>query len=175
MVDLFGEKMPGIRKCLVGGCNCNEKTKTADEQLYYFPKSPTLRSAWLRLLGLNDSDVNTKSCVCSKHFEGGEKSAVNKLPVVDIGKTEEDKRKIVADYCHQVIMKSRRPFENIMNDAAVFLENNDEYDSLNIGNFFIFYFKKFFKFPFFRFLNKNGEGRRRFYDAGERDYDRSRR
>lgn len=142
--------MPTVRRCLVPGCNCNDKTKSLGDKFHPFLDSPTLRNAWLRLLGINESNVFKTSRICSRHFEGGVKTAENKLPIVDIGKTEEEKRKIIADYCHQVIMKSQRPIENIMNDAVVLMENDDEYNAMKIGKFY-FLFKKVFSFKFFKF------------------------
>lgn len=129
-----------MRKCLAPGCSCIETMKAPNQQLHSFPKSPTLRTAWLRLLNINESNVSSKSRVCSRHFENGTKSSENKLPVVDIGLSEEEKRKIVADYCHQVIMKSQRPIENIVNDAVVLLENDDAYDAINLGTLENFFF-----------------------------------
>lgn len=121
------------RRCLVKSCGCTSLNKSEDRKLYTFPSSSTLRSAWLRLLRIDEDLVGSTSRVCSKHFERGSKSRGNKLPIIDIGLTEEEKRLIIADYMHQVVLKSQRPLETVIEDAIIFMGKDDKYDTNNVG------------------------------------------
>ena len=71
--------MPGQR-CIVCG---NSQVKDPDISFHRFSRDPVLRSRWLEVFQLQESDLKPSTRVCSRHFPEGD---VKKEPSVSVGK-----------------------------------------------------------------------------------------
>ena len=71
--------MPGQRCCV---CS-NSQAKDPTASFHRFTRDPALRSAWLGVFELQESDLKPSSRVCSRHFPEGD---VKKMPSMTIGK-----------------------------------------------------------------------------------------
>lgn len=83
-------------------CKCSW---TIDVFSYHsFPKSPGLRQLWFLLLGLNENyRPLTSESVCSKHFELGKNFARQKVPILHIGRPDDEIQKILRRHASAVI------------------------------------------------------------------------
>ena len=70
--------MPGQR-CLVCG---NNQAKDPGISFHRFPRDPLVRSKWLEVFQLQESDLRPSTRVCSRHFPDGN---VKNMPSVNVG------------------------------------------------------------------------------------------
>ena len=71
--------MPGQKCCMCG----NTQAKDSTVSFHRFPRDSALRSVWLDVFKLLESDLKPSSRVCSRHFPGGD---VKKMPSGTVGK-----------------------------------------------------------------------------------------
>ncbi len=71
--------MPGQR-CRVCG---NNQAKDPGISFHRFPREPVVRSMWLEVFQLEESDLKPSTRVCSRHFPDGD---VKKPPSTSVGK-----------------------------------------------------------------------------------------
>ena len=67
--------------CCVPNCVSNSR-KNPELSFYKFPKDPKLRKTWLHWVSRADFTPNEHHKVCSKHFEGGKKTYLGKIPTL---------------------------------------------------------------------------------------------